>query len=210
MELQVKKIDGTNSSKIEVDNSVFGIEPNDSVVHQTIIAELANRRHGTHSAKSRGMVKGGGRKPWRQKGRGVARAGTTRSPLWKGGGVVFGPEPHKYTKKVPKKMRRLARKSVLSYKTAKNEILVVEELQVTQPKTKEFLQILKALGIADKKVKVLPGVIDDKLFLALRNLKNVSIVKATDASTYDLIDNEVLLFDKAGLALLNEQLGANA
>jgi len=210
MELQVKNIDGTNSSKIEVDNSVFGIEPNDKVVHQTILAELTNRRHGTHSAKSRGMVKGGGRKPWRQKGRGVARAGTIRSPLWKGGGVVFGPEPHKYTKKVPKKVRRLARKSVLSFKMANNEIVVVEELQVAQPKTKEFVRILDALGIADKKVKVLIGALDDNLFLSLRNLKNVSIVKATDASTYDLIDNEVLLFDKAGLALLNEQLGVNA
>ena len=119
MNFNTIKSDGTKGTAVKVDNGVFKIKPNEAVVYQAVIQELHNQRQGTHSAKSRGMVKGGGRKPWRQKGRGVARAGTIRSPLWKGGGTVFGPEPHPYKKRMPKKMKQLARKSVLSHKASK-------------------------------------------------------------------------------------------
>ena len=116
MNFYTKKIDGSKGPAVKVSDAVFKVKPNESVVHQAIVTELHNQRQGTHSSKSRGMVNGGGRKPWRQKGRGVARAGTIRSPLWKGGGTVFGPEPHPYKKRMPKKMKQLARKSVLSFK----------------------------------------------------------------------------------------------
>lgn len=206
MELQVKKLDGTDDSKIKVDDSVFGIEPNESVVHQAIIAELSNLRQGTHASKSRGKVSGGGKKPWKQKGRGVARAGSNRSPVWRGGGTVFGPEPHTYKKQLPKKMRQFARRSVLSSKLKDGVIIVLNTVTLESPKTKAIVNFIKTLGLEGKKLTVLTGTVDDNLFMSVRNLPNVNVIPSVDASTYDLLDNEVLLFDKNGLMLLNEQL----
>ena len=206
MKLNVLKQDGSKGAALTVDDSVFGITPNESVVHQAVVAELANGRQGTHASKNRSAVRGGGRKPWKQKGRGVARAGTTRSPIWKGGGVVFGPEPHDYDTKLPKKMRRLARRSVLSNCASSGQLMVVDEISVSSPKTKEFIQVLNALNLEGKKVTVLVASYNDNVFLAARNIPNVYIVEATSASTYDLLDCEVLLAEKSGLALLNEQL----
>ena len=206
MKLNVLKQDGSKGAALTVDDSVFGITPNESVVHQAVVAELANGRQGTHASKNRSAVRGGGRKPWKQKGRGVARAGTTRSPIWKGGGVVFGPEPHDYDTKLPKKMRRLARRSVLSNCASSGQLMVVDEISVSSPKTKEFIQVLNALNLDGKKVTVLVASYNDNVFLAARNIPNVYIVEATSASTYDLLDCEVLLAEKSGLALLNEQL----
>ncbi len=206
MNLFTIKPDGSKGSSIKVDNGVFKIKPNEAVVHQAVIQELHNQRQGTHSAKSRGMVKGGGRKPWRQKGRGVARAGTIRSPLWKGGGTVFGPEPHPYKKKMPKKMKQLARKSVLSHKAGKGEIFIVDKLTQPEPKTSAFQKFITSLNIQNKKVLVLPAEIEKNIRLSIRNLPKVNIVKADSASTYDLISHEVLLFDKPGLVLVNEKL----
>ena len=123
MELQVLNKEGKNSSKVKVDKSVFGLVPNKDAVFRAVMAEMANSRQGTHSSKSRGMVRGGGKKPWKQKGRGVARAGTNRSPIWRGGGVVFGPEPHKYEYNLPKKIKRLARRSVLSQKLNDKQLI---------------------------------------------------------------------------------------
>jgi len=169
---------------------------------------LANSRQGTHSTKNRSAVRGGGRKPWRQKGRGVARAGTNRSPLWRGGGTVFGPTPHAYNYRLPKKIKRLARRSVLSDKMRANKIIVVETLEVKEPKTKAFLTILKTLDIVQQKVIVLPAVLEKDLVLAARNLTNVALGVATSASTYDLLDCDVILTDKAGITLLDEQLSS--
>ena len=152
------------------------------------------------------MVKGGGRKPWRQKGRGVARAGTIRSPLWKGGGTVFGPEPHSYKKRMPKKMKQLARKSILSYKASKGEIFIVNEFVQLEPKTAIFYEFLKSLDIQKQKILVLPEEIGKNIRLSVRNLYNVDINKADSASTYDLINHDFLLFDKPGLLSLNEKL----
>ena len=206
MNLNTIKPDGTKGTAIKVNNEVFKIKPNEAVVYQAIIQELHNQRQGTHSTKSRGMVRGGGRKPWRQKGRGVARAGTIRSPLWKGGGTVFGPEPHPYKNRMPKKMKQLARKSVLSHKASKGEIFIVDELIQTEPKTSIFYDFLISLDIQYKKVLVLPAEVVKNIWLSVRNLPNVNIKKADSASTYDLINHEVLLFDKPGLLLLNEKL----
>tara|TARA_B100000315_G_scaffold182224_1_gene171088 strand:- start:268 stop:732 length:465 start_codon:yes stop_codon:yes gene_type:complete len=152
------------------------------------------------------MVRGGGRKPFRQKGRGAARAGTIRSPLWKGGGVVFGPKPHSYKKSINRKMRQLARKSVLSSKASEGAIFVVDEFKFNNPKTSQFNKLVKDLKLTGKRITVLPAIVDENLFLSVRNLKNITIIKVDHASTYDLIDNDILLFDKAGIMLLNEQL----
>ena len=200
------KVHGTKTSKIIGDDSIFGIKPNESVVHQIVLAELSNRHQGTHASKSRGMVRGGGRKPFRQKGRGATRAGTIRSPLWKGGGTVFGPQPHTYKKLINKKMRQLARKSILSSKTLDGAIFVVNEFKFDNPKTSQFNKLVDDLKLRGKRITVLPAVVDENLFLSVRNLKNITIIKVEHASAYDLIDNDVLLFDKAGIVLLNEQL----
>ena len=209
MKFNILKQDGTKGSSITVDDSVFGIDPNNSVVHQAVVAELANARQGTHSAKNRSRVRGGGKKPWKQKGRGVARAGTIRSPIWKGGGVVFGPEPHKYYKKISKKMRQLARRSVLSSKAKNGEIIILEDISISNPKTKDFADLLKKLNLSGKKITILVAGYTDNLFLAVRNIPNIYLVEATSASTYDLLDCESILFDKAGLSLINKQLTLN-
>ena len=209
MKFNILKQDGTKGSSITVDDSVFAIEPNNGVVHQAVVTELANGRQGTHSAKNRSEVRGGGKKPWKQKGRGVARAGTIRSPIWKGGGVVFGPEPHKYNKKISKKMRQLARRSVLSSKAKNGEIIILEDISISAPKTKDFAELLKKLNLSGKKITILVAGYSDDLFLAVRNIPNIYLVEATSASTYDLLDCETLLFDKAGLSLINNQLTLN-
>jgi large subunit ribosomal protein L4 len=206
MNLNTIKPDGTKGAAVKVNNEVFKIEPNEAVVYQAVMQELHNQRQGTHSAKSRGMVKGGGRKPWRQKGRGVARAGTIRSPLWKGGGTVFGPEPHSYRKRMPKKMKQLARKSILSYKASKGEIFIVDEFIQIEPKTARFYEFLESMDIQKQKILVLPEEVGKNIRLSVRNIYNVDIKKAGSASTYDLINHDILLFDKPGLLSLNENL----
>ena len=197
MKLDVLNIDGSKGSSVNLDDSVFGIEPNQHVVHQAITSELTNSRQGTHSSKNRSKVRGGGKKPRKQKGGGVARAGTIRSPLWKGGGVVFGPEPHKYTKKTTKKMRRLARKSVLSDKAKNGNLIVINDI------------VLNELKLSNSKITLLVDSEKNNLFLAARNLPNVYLVESTSASTYDLIDCDVIVAEKSGLELLNNQLNLN-
>ncbi len=206
MELQIHNQDGTQSSKITVAESVFDITPNEPVVRQAVLSEMANSRQGTHASRNRALKHGGGRKPWRQKGRGVARAGSTRSPLWVGGGAVFGPQPHGYKHGLTGKSRGLARRSALSDKARNDALVVVESLEVKEPKTKEFATILEGLKLSDKKITVLVAALDEKLFLASRNMRNVFLCQAKNASTLDMIDCEVLLCDKAGIAVLNEQL----
>ena len=206
MKLNILNNDGSEGKAVTVDKSVFGIKPNESVIHQAVITELANERQGTHASKNRSKVRGGGKKPWKQKGRGVARAGTIRSPIWRGGGTVFGPQPHDYKTKISKKMKRLARRSVLSFRVDNGDILVVDEISISSPKTKEFIEFLKILNISGKKVTILVASLSENLFLSSRNVPNIYLVEATSASTYDLLDCEKLLFDKAGLALLNKKL----
>ena len=206
MKLNVINSDGGKGEAISVDKSVFGIKPNESVVHQAVIAELANSRQGTHASKNRSAVRGGGKKPFKQKGRGVARAGTIRSPIWRGGGTVFGPEPHNYKTKISKKMKRLARRSVLSDRAKNGDILVVEEISVSSYKTKDFVDFINKFDLKGKKLTVLVSSFNEDLFLSSRNIPNIYLVEATSASTYDLLDCEKLLIDKAALSILNKQL----
>lgn len=206
MKLEVLNIDGSKGSTINLDDNVFGIEPNHHVVHQAVTSELSNSRQGTHSSKNRSAVSGGGKKPWNQKGRGVARAGTIRSPLWKGGGVVFGPEPHKYTKKTTKKMRRLARRSILSHKAKNGKLIVIDDIALKEPKTKLLFSLLESLKLSDSKITLLVDSEKNNLFLAARNLPNVYLVESISASAYDLIDCDIIVAEKSGIELLNNQL----
>jgi large subunit ribosomal protein L4 len=206
MKLDVIKLDGSKAGNIAADKTVFGIEPNEAVVRQAVLAELTNMRQGTHASKNRSAVRGGGKKPWKQKGRGVARAGTIRSPLWKGGGTIFGPEPHSYNHKLPKKLSRLARRSVLSNKAAEGKLIIIDEFALASHKTADFVSVLKKLDIQNTKITILVTGVDDNLDKATRNLSNVYLVDAAKVSTYDLIDCETLVIDKASMAVLTEIL----
>ena len=206
MKLDVIKLDGSKVSDFGVDKSVFGIKPNLAVVRQAILAELTNMRQGTHATKNRALVNGGGRKPWKQKGRGVARAGTIRSPLWKGGGTIFGPEPHAYIHKLPKKISQLARRSILSSKVSEGNLVIVEGFKLDSHKTADFVRVLVALQLQNKKVTLLVTGLDDNLDKAVRNLKNVYLVDVKKVSTYDLIDCEVLVIDKDSISILTDIL----
>ena len=206
MELQVVKSNGKKASKIMVDASVFNVKPNVDAVHRAILSEMENSRQGTHGSKSRGLVRGGGKKPWKQKGRGVARAGTTRSPLWRGGGTVFGPQPHQYEYKLPKKIKRLARRSILSEKLRNNKIIVLNEFNIDEPKTKKTIDLLFNLDVQEKKILILTGNLTEDLVLSMRNIPNIALLDAMMASAYDLLDSEIILIDQKGLEMLNDGL----
>ena len=206
MKLNILNTNGSKSSEIQLENSVFGVEVNRNAVRQVVLAELSNMRQGTHSTKNRAFVSGGGKKPWKQKGRGAARAGTIRSPLWRGGGTVFGPHPHRYTKKVTKKLSRVARRSVLSGKYSEERIVVVDSLVFETHKTIEFNRFLKKLKLNDKKVTVIVGKMQDNIKRATSNLEKVFVVESKKASTYDLIDCEYILTDKESIELFIKML----
>lgn len=200
MTLEILKIDGTKSGKkVKLDDSIFGIEPNDHVIYLSVKAYLANQRQGTHKTKERSEVRGGGKKPWRQKGRGTARAGTSRSPLWIGGGTIFGPRPRNYRQDLPKKVKRLARKSALSYKAKDNQLLVIEDFSFEEPKTKEFNKILQALDAEGKKVLLLTGEKNEIVYKSGRNINKVNILEASKASTYDIVNNQLLILQKSAV-----------
>tara|TARA_B100000287_G_scaffold290304_2_gene273646 strand:+ start:597 stop:1220 length:624 start_codon:yes stop_codon:yes gene_type:complete len=200
MKINVHSLQGDVVGKADADDKIFKVGLKNSVIRQAVLSERANLRQGTHSSKNRSAVSGGGKKPWKQKGRGVARAGTIRSPLWKGGGVVFGPEPHKYKHKLPKKMSKLARRSVLSEKILKDEFMVLEKLSVDSNKTSNFISILKKLKLDNKRVTILVSSFQENLILASRNLRNVYIESVKNVSVYDLLDSEIVVTDKQGLS----------
>jgi len=193
-----KKVDGADS--------VFGIEPNEHVVYLAVKTELNNLRQGSVKTKSRAEVRGGGKKPFKQKGRGGARAGSSRSPIWVGGGHTFAISPKTYNMALPKKVRRLARRSVLSDKTKSESIFVIDSFNFDKPKTKDIIALLESLKLADKKLLILTSKFDEALMLGGRNLMNVAIIETTFVSAYDLIDNEAILMDKASVEILNQQL----
>ena len=209
MKLHIHNQDGSKVTSVNVDKFVFGIEPNVNVVNQAVNAELTNLRQGTRSSKNRSKVRGGGKKPFKQKGRGGARAGTIRSPLWKGGGTVFGPQPYNYSIRMPKKMRNLARRSVLSNHFKNDNIIVLDSINLEAPSTKQFKKILSDLKIEKNKVTVVYSKPNDNLVLSARNLKNVYTVNVMSVSTYDIIDCDLILIEKSALENLNSILGLN-
>jgi len=207
VEFPIYKKDGTKSGeKLIIENSSFDIEPNDHAIYLAVKVERANSRQGTHSTKTRAEVRGGGRKPWRQKGTGRARVGSIRSPLWVGGGVVFGPKPRDYSLKINKKVKRLARRSALAYKYRSEAIRVVENLIFDEPKAKNIRELLSAFNLMDKKVTILVYRMNRNIALSCRNFYNIALFEARNASTIDLLDNEIILFEPEGLIELNSQL----
>lgn len=195
---------GSQVGDIQLKDEIFGIEPNESVVHEAVVMQLASLRQGTSSTKSRGEVRGGGRKPWRQKGTGRARVGTIRSPLWRGGAIIFGPKPRDYSYTIPKKKRRLALKSVLSAKVLDGEIIVLEELNFAAPKTKEMAKILDALKA--EKALVVTADLDENVFKSARNIPGVTPSTATGLNVYDVINHTKLIITKDAVAKVEEVL----
>ena len=206
MKINTITIEGKKSGNINISDSIFKIKPNIAAVRQVVLAELTNMRQGTHSSKNRSKVNGGGKKPWKQKGRGAARAGTNRSPLWRGGGTVFGPSPHSYNHKVSKKLSRLARKSLLSFKIADDSVTILDSFKIDSHKTSDLVKILTKLNIVRKKITVITKINNNNFDLASRNLQNVYIVSSQAVSAYDLIDCEHLVLDKESINDLNRIL----
>lgn len=201
----VYNMSGAQVGEIELADSVFGIEPNQHVLHEAVVMLRASLRQGTHKTKGRSEVSGGGRKPWRQKGTGRARQGSIRAPQWKGGGVVFGPTPRSYGFKLPKKVRRLAIKSALSSKVQANEIIVLDQLSMAQPKTKEFAAILDNLKV-DRKALVVGGSHDDNVALSARNIPGVKFVPAEGINVLDVINYDKLIITKEAVQKVEEVL----
>ena len=204
MNVQAYTTAGAKGEEIALNDSVFGIEPNAHVVYQAVRIHLGNKRQGTSKSKERSEVSGGGKKPWRQKGRGTARAGSSRSPLWVGGGTIFGPRPRNYRKSLPSKMRQLARKSAYSMKAADQQVMVVEDFTVSAAKTREMAAILKALSLDNTKTLLLVKEYDQNLWLAGRNIPTLEIREAAKASTYDVLNNQMVLIQKSALPVIEE------
>ncbi len=207
MQVDVYKIDGTQTGeKVELDPKIFGIEPNDHAIYMAVRSIQANKRQGTHKVKTRSEVSGGGAKPFKQKKTGRARAGSTRSPIWVGGGSIFGPKPHDYVVKLPTKVRKLARKSALSYKATESAIRVVEDFSFDVVKTKQMASVLKALEIDKKKTLLLTRATDQKIVKSGRNIPKLQIREADKASTFEILNNQVLLIQKSAVNVLQDSL----
>ncbi len=210
MKLDIYKTDGnTSGKKIDLPKDIFGIEPNDHAIYLSVKAYLANQRQGTHKSKERGEIRGGGKKPWKQKGRGGARAGTTRSPLWAGGGRIFGPRPRDYRQDLPKKVKRLARKSAFSYKLKDEQVMIIDDFNFDKPKTKDFAEMLKALNVSGKKVLLLTNGKNESVYKSGRNIPKVKILEAEKASAYDILNNQVLILQKSALDDITKSFGNN-
>ncbi|GAF66203.1 50S ribosomal protein L4 [Bacillus sp. TS-2] len=196
---------GSQVGDIELTESIFGIEPNKSVLHDAVIMQQASLRQGTHKTKGRSEVRGGGRKPWRQKGTGRARQGSIRSPQWVGGGVVFGPTPRSYSYKLPKKVRRLAIKSALSTKVSAAEIIVLDDLKFESIKTKEMVNVLSSLSV-ESKALIVTANYDEKISLSARNIPGVTIVTADGVNVLDVLKHDKLIITKAAVEMVEEVL----
>ncbi|MFC5559513.1 50S ribosomal protein L4 [Ureibacillus thermophilus] len=197
---------GASVGEIELKDEIFGIEPNEAVLFDAVIAQRASLRQGTHKVKNRSEVSGGGRKPWRQKGTGRARQGSIRAPQWRGGGTVFGPQPRSYSYKLPKKVRRLALKSALSAKVNEQNLLVLDALKLDAPKTKEFKAILNNLKI-DSKALFVTADLDENVALSARNIPGVTVITANGINVLDLLGHDKVVFTKAAVEKVEEVLG---
>ena len=197
---------GSSVGEIELNDAIFGIEPNESVLFDAVIAQRASLRQGTHKTKGRSEVSGGGRKPWRQKGTGRARQGSIRSPQWRGGGIVFGPTPRSYAYKLPKKVRRLALKSALSTKVAETNFVVVDALTLNAPKTKDFVKVLADLSVESKSLIVTADV-NENVALSARNIPGVTVLTVEGINILDLVSANKVVITKDAVAKIEEVLG---
>jgi len=205
--VEVKDRNNSVVEKIEIPEGIFGLEIKTSLLHAAVVNYLANQRQGTHATKTRGKVRGGSKKPWRQKHTGRARHGTNRSPLWKGGGVIFGPQPRDYSYRMPKKQKRKALKTALSVKFAEGNLVVVDALSFEKPRTKDMIAVLRNFGINDKKVLVVMPDKDENVYLSARNIPRVSVMRAADINTYELLVHEHVLVTKDALEKIREVWG---
>jgi large subunit ribosomal protein L4 len=196
-------VQGEQVGELELNKDIFGVQPHRSVLHEAVVKHLAGRRRGTHDTKTRAEVSGGGRKPWRQKGTGRARHGSIRSPIWRGGGIVFGPHPRDYGYNLPRKVRRLALKSALSAKAAEGKVVVLDELKLAAPRTKEMLGIIANLRIAGP-VLLVTAARDENIIRSARNIPGVKTVPVEGLNTYDILAHETLLLTKDALARVEE------
>jgi large subunit ribosomal protein L4 len=199
----VYDVTGAQVGEIELSDNIFGITPHQHVLHEAVVMQLASLRRGTHDTKGRSEVRGGGRKPWRQKGTGRARQGSIRAPQWVGGGTVFGPTPRSYAYKLPKKVRRLALKSALSSKVTANEIIVLDALNIAAPKTKDVVKILNNLKVG-KKALIVSAEHDNNLSLSARNIPGVKVVEATGINVLDILHHDALVITKDAVAKVEE------
>jgi len=201
MLIPVHNTQGETVGEIDLRDEIFGLEPNVPVMHQALVRQLANARLGTHKTKKRKDVRGGGRKPWRQKGTGRARQGSIRAPQWRGGGTVFGPQPRSYRQKMPRKMRRLAYRSALSVKAQEGQIIVLDDLQIEGPKTQEMLSILERLDL-DASVLILLPQRDENVEKSARNIPDVKTLRASYLNVRDLLNYDYLLMPLEALEVI--------
>jgi len=203
MELDVYKTDGSKSGeKVKLSDEIFGIEPKEHVIHIAVRTYLDNQRQGTSKVKTRAEVRGGGKKPFRQKHTGMARQGSLRSPVMTGGGSIFGPKPRDYSREIPRRLRRLARKSALSFRAKEGGIKVVEDFTFETPKTKQMVTILSALKLGKTKTLLLTSKSDHNVLKSGRNIPDLNILEADKASTYDFVNTKVLLIQKSAIEVL--------
>lgn len=203
----VYDITGAKTGEIELNDSVFGVEVNESVLHQAVVMQLASQRLGTAATKTRGLVRGGGRKPWKQKGTGRARAGSTRSPIWVGGGTTFGPQPRSYAFRMPRKQRRLAIKSALTAKLQDGELVVVDSIAFDAPKTKNVVNMLSGFDAANKKSLIITGEVVENVEKSARNIPGVKAVPASSSlNVYDLLYHDKVFVTKEAITRIEEVL----
>jgi large subunit ribosomal protein L4 len=193
-------------SKLDLRDSIFEIEPNETVLYEDVRRFMANKRQGTSNTKERGEVRGGGRKAYRQKGTGQARRGSIRSPLLKGGGTVFGPSPRTYSVRMTKKMRRLARKSALSLKAGEDAIIITDDFTFNEPKTRKVVDILSSLDITGKKVLILTAETDLMVYKSARNMPKVNVLEANKPNSYQILDADVILIQESGVEVLQNSI----
>ena len=201
--VDIKKSDGAKSGTIELDETIFGIEPNVAVMHQVVNAQLAAKRAGTHSTKTRAEVRGGGAKPWKQKGTGRARAGSSRIPHWRGGGIALGPKPRDYSQRTPKKMKKLALRSALSDRASSNSVYVVDAWEFETPSTKAAKTALDAIG-AEGKVLIITDLQDVNTEKSFRNLSNVNVLSSDQLNVFDILVSDSIVFTKNNLPTMNQ------
>jgi large subunit ribosomal protein L4 len=207
MKLPVYTIEGQKSdAEVELRDSIFGIEPNETILYEDVRRFMGNKRQGTASTKERGEVRGGGRKAYRQKGTGQARRGSIRSPLLKGGGTVFGPKPRSYSVRMNKKMRRLARKSALSAKAAEDAVIIIDDFTFEEPKTRKIANILLFLNIDHKRVLILTADTDLVVYKSTRNIPDVKVLEANKPNSYQLLNADVILIQQSGLDVLQNTI----
>jgi len=208
IEVEVKDINNNTVEKINLRDDIFGVRAKPGVIHEAVNNYLANQRQGTHATKTRGLISGGGKKPWRQKHTGRARAGSIRSPLWRGGGTVFGPKPRDYSYNLPKNVKKLALMTALSEKLSDGEFVIINNLSIEKPRTKEIITALKNFGLTGKSVLIVLPENDNTIALSVRNVPGVSITRAADLNIYDVVVHNILLMTKEAVIRLEDIKGS--